>query len=162
MVSMRKLIPLFLVLVTAGALSAEFDTDTLPEDLAPRVKEFLDADTAKARGSMPAFSNEDLQKIQNAFKKDHSSGDQRLFWLVEESYRRNAELVAAERIRYLYYAVLAALAIIAAFTALTYARARKVTLPASHVSLPPVSSPAPSVEPKASLRVKSKSGKKKR
>lgn len=126
---MIKLIPLLLFSAVLSSLSAEFEASLLSDALAPRVKDFLEADTAKARSSMAGFSDEDLQRIVNAFKKDHAAGDQRMFWLAEELYRRNAERVAAERIRYLYYAVLAALAIIAGFTALTYARTRRQQLP---------------------------------
>lgn len=133
MVLTRKVIPiLFLTaLFLTVPVSAEFESESLPEKLATPVKNFLEADTAAARSGMAAFSDEDLQKIVNAFKKSHSSADQRLFWLIEESYRRNAERVAAERIRYLYYAVLAALGIIGLFAALTYARSRRSASPSA-------------------------------
>lgn len=143
MVLTHKYILLILVFAFAGPVAAaEFEIDSLPEKLAVTTKDFLEADTAKARAGMTVFSDEDLQKITNSFKKAHGAADQRVFWLAEELYRRNAERVAAERIRYLYYAVLAALAIIAAFTALTYARARKQNAPAPSPTplneLPPV------------------------
>jgi hypothetical protein len=129
MVLMRKLI-LFCVagFCVTALFSAEFDVEALSGNLPARVKDFLSDDTAKARAGMAAFSDEDLQKIVNGFKKAHDASEQRLFWLSEELYRRNAERVAAERIRYLYYAVLAALAIITVFTGLTYARARRQDL----------------------------------
>ena len=111
----------------AAAHAATFDLDTLPEKLATETQSFLGADTARARTRMAAFSDEDLQRISTAFKKSHSAADQRIFWLTEELYRRNAERVAAERIRYLYFAVLAALAIIAGFSAMTYVQTRKAT-----------------------------------
>jgi len=126
-----KLSYCFFFFLAAGFIqAADFDIDDLPENLAGQTREFMKADTAKARGSMAAFSDEDLQRITNAFKKAHGKEEQRIFWLSEELYRRNAERVAAERIRYLYYAVLAALGIIAIFSMLTYARSRKVTAPA--------------------------------
>ncbi len=124
MALIHKLI-LFSSLFVLANIGAEFEPESLPETLATPLKNFLEADTAKARAGMAAFSDEDLQKITNGFKKSHSAADQRLFWLSEELYRRNAERVAAERIRYLYYAVLAALGIIGLFTALTYASARR-------------------------------------
>lgn len=124
--TIRKLIPLALVAITiAGLSAAQFDVDVLPEKLAVTTQEFLEADTAKARVAMSKFSDEDLQRITNSFKKVHKNSEQRIFWLVEESYRRNAERVAAERIRYLYLAVLAALGIIGLFSILTYRQAKK-------------------------------------
>ncbi|MBS0616736.1 MAG: hypothetical protein JSR44_00995 [Spirochaetes bacterium] len=128
MILIRKYIhPLLaLLLVAAPALYADFDADVLPEKLAATTKEFLSTDTGKARAQMPTFGDDDLQRIATAFKKSHSKEEQRLFWLVEEFYRRNAERVAAERIRYLYYAVLAALGVIALFSALTYRRSRRL------------------------------------
>lgn len=133
MVLTRKEIPLlfFAALFLTGPVAAEFDSESLPEKLATPVKNFLEADTAAARVGMAAFSDDDLQKIVNVFKKSHSAADQRMFWLIEESYRRNAERVAAERIRYLYYAVLAALGIIGLFAALTYARSRRSAAPSA-------------------------------
>ena len=138
MASIRKTILLVTFLfLAAEMLSADFDPETLPEHLATATKNFLEADTGKARSAMATFSNDDLQKIANSFKKSHDASGQRIFWLIEEHYRRNAERVAAERIRYLYYAVLAALAIIAAFTGLTYASARKQrSIPAPESSTP--------------------------
>lgn len=108
--------------------AADFDTDSLPEKLAAETQRFFDADTGRARAQIAAFSDDDLQRITTAFKKAHAKQEQRLFWLIEESYRRNAERVASERIRFLYIAVLLALGIIAAFSALTYAQARKLRL----------------------------------
>ena len=152
---MIKLIPLLFFMSALASLSAEFDTNTLSESLAPRVKDFLEADTAKARSAMAGFNDEELQRIVNAFKKDHASGDQRMFWLTEEFYRRNAERVAAERIRYLYYAVLAALAIIAGFTAFTYASARhRAPSPMANTGAPP--HPVESAFPKTNSRAQGK------
>jgi hypothetical protein len=121
----KKLIytALFVIASTSGVVA--FDTKTLPDALAAKTREFLGSDTASARGQMTKFSDEDLQRVTNRFKKNHSSDEQRLFWLTEELYRRNAERVAAERIHYLFYAVVAALSILVAFTALTYAKTRK-------------------------------------
>lgn len=122
----RKLIPIALAaIIVSGLPAARFEADALPEKLAAATQEFLDSDTAKARAAMSKFSDEDLQRITNIFKKIHSNSEQRIFWLVEESYRRNAERVAAERIRYLYLAVLAALGIIGLFSILTYRQAKK-------------------------------------
>jgi hypothetical protein len=116
----------FFFLAAGFIQAADFEVDDLPEALAGQTREFLKADTAKARAGMAAFSDDDLHRVTNAFKKAHDKKTQRIFWLSEELYRRNAERVAAERIRYLYYAVLAALGIIAAFSMLTYARSRNV------------------------------------
>lgn len=118
---------LLIFLVTASAVTpAEFDAEVLPEKLAAEVQKFFGAETGRARSQMAAFSDEDLQKITTAFKRSHPASEQRLFWLIEESYRRNAERVAAERIRFLYIAVLLALGIIAAFAGLTYIQTRKL------------------------------------
>ncbi|HRP68812.1 MAG TPA: hypothetical protein PLY93_04715 [Turneriella sp.] len=123
--------PLIYFLVFVGTLfpiAADFNTETLPDVLAQKVERYLGADTAKARAGMVDFTNEDIEKITSAFKKEHSRSDQRLFWLNEEGYRRHAELASAERIYYLYLAVLAALAIIAGFMLLTYRRARALVV----------------------------------
>ncbi len=109
----------FLLFSTIPA-AADFDPEALPGELGERTREFLRADTGAARSGMARFSDDDLQKISTAFKKSHSKEEQRLFWLSEELYRRNAERVSAERIRYLYLAVLAALGIITAFSILTF------------------------------------------
>jgi hypothetical protein len=147
MASIRKLI-LLSALFFFGSISAEFEPESLPETLATPLKNFLEADTGKARAGMAAFSDEDLQKITNGFKKSHSAADQRLFWLAEELYRRNAERVAAERIRYLYYAVIAALGIIALFSGLTYAAAKR------RMRAPVTSSESPAAAPVAAVREK--------
>jgi hypothetical protein len=123
---MKRLIHLSAALIlSALPLVAEFDAETLPGELRARVREFLRAETAAARSSMAKFSDDELQKITTAFKKSHSKEEQRLFWLSEELYRRNAERVAAERIRYLYLAVLAALGLITAFSILTFRQASR-------------------------------------
>lgn len=124
--TIRKLIPLMLLAFAVPAPNAaEFDSEALPHSLAQTTQDFLTADTAKARAGMSKFSDDDLQRIVNAFKKGHTKSDQRIFWLVEESYRRNAERVAAERIRFLYLAVLAALGVIALFSALTWRQSKQ-------------------------------------
>jgi hypothetical protein len=123
---MKRLMHLSAALIlSALPLVAEFDAETLPGELRARVREFLSAETAAARSSMAKFSDDELQKITTAFKKSHSKEEQRLFWLSEELYRRNAERVAAERIRYLYLAVLAALGLITAFSILTFRQASR-------------------------------------
>jgi hypothetical protein len=95
---------LFGFLLSACAVSAaDFDVEALPEKLAGEVQKFFAADTGRARTQIAAFGDEDLQKITTAFKKAHPAAEQRLFWLIEESYRRNAERVAAERIRFLLW-----------------------------------------------------------
>ncbi|GAB4429026.1 MAG: hypothetical protein OHK0011_11320 [Turneriella sp.] len=113
------------LLVTALPAAAEFDVESLPGELARRTREFLSTETAAARSGMAKFSDDELQKITTAFKKSHSKEEQRLFWLSEELYRRNAERVSAERIRYLYFAVLAALALITAFSILTFRQSNR-------------------------------------
>lgn len=115
----------FCGLLFFSPLAADFDPDELPENLAERTQQFLDADTASARAGMARFSNEELETIVTAFKKSHSKKEQRLFWLSEELYRRQAERVAAERIRYLYLAVLAALAIILVYSILSFRQSRR-------------------------------------
>ncbi|MFZ5630020.1 MAG: hypothetical protein ACOY5B_12885 [Spirochaetota bacterium] len=113
------------LLLTALPAAADFDTETLPGELARRTQEFLRAETAAARSGMAKFSDDELQKITTAFKKSHNREEQRLFWLSEELYRRNAERVSAERIRYLYFAVLAALGLITAFSFFTFRQANR-------------------------------------
>ncbi|MCS6972799.1 MAG: hypothetical protein N2Z22_09115 [Turneriella sp.] len=107
-------------------LFAEFDTGMLPAALRTRVDKFLEAETTEARGMLAQFTDAELEKITQAFKKSHDTSEQRLFWLTEEFYRRNAERIARERIHYLYAAVLAAIAILLVFTILTYRRAKKI------------------------------------
>jgi len=149
---------LALLFFAAPALYADFDADILPEKLAATTKEFLSTDTGKARAQMPTFSDDDLLRIVTAFKKSHAKDEQRIFWLVEESYRRNAERVAAERIRFLYYAVLAALGVIALFSALTYRRSRRLgnSAPTAPVAAPTVITPAASVKMAAPKKTKPK------
>lgn len=139
---------------------AEFETETLPEELAKAARGFLETDTADARARMTTFSDADLEKITNAFKKSHTSSERRLFWLSEELYRRNAERVSAERIRYLYYAVLAALGIIALFTVLTYRTAsRRRSVPLTPATDFPAAVPVPQ---KAGAASRKKPAKKKK
>jgi len=115
---MKKLV----LLMFATALFAhDFEEDSL----SPKVREFLKAETAAARTKLAGFSDDELQQVVQTFKKSLSKPEQRLFWLSEEYYRRNAERVAAERIRYLFAAVIAALAIITSFSILTYMRQKK-------------------------------------
>lgn len=116
----RSILQILLILIAATGINAEFETDALGEDLGPRTNKYLSGSTSEARAQMAAFTDENLQKISNAFKKSHTASDQRLFWLSEELYRRNAERVAAERIRYLYYAVLSAFFILTGFAFLTW------------------------------------------
>ena len=85
----------FFALALTTALSADFDTESLGMGLTERTDKFLSVPTGDARAQMAQFSDEDLQKITTAFKKEHSASDQRIFWLSEELYRRNAERVAA-------------------------------------------------------------------
>ncbi len=118
----KLLIAVFFVLTP---LAAETELKDLPADLMKQVEVFLNAKTEEARSGMVRFSDTDLERITNEFKKAHTKRDQRLFWLTEELYRRNAERVSAERIHYLYYAVLAALGIILGFAALSYRAAAK-------------------------------------
>lgn len=112
--------------LTALPIAAEFDPEVLPQELSQRTLQFLQTETAAARSAMANFSDDELQKITNAFRKTLPKAEQRLFWLSEELYRRNAERVAAERIRYLFLAVLAALAIITAFSVATFRRANRL------------------------------------
>lgn len=133
---LHKFLWLMILFLTASALRAEFDTESLGGELAQKTQKFLGAQTAESRAMMPAFSDDELQKISQAFRKSHSTEEQRIFWLAEESYRRNAERVAAERVRYLYYAVLAAFAILAGFSVLTYRQSRRTTAPAHAHSVP--------------------------
>lgn len=156
--NMTNKILLVLFLSASAANAADFDVDVLPESLAGETQKFFAAETGRARAQMAAFSDEDLQKITTAFKKAHPASEQRLFWLIEESYRRNAERVAAERIRFLYIAVLLALGIIAAFAGLTYAQTRKLKHSTSQ-QLPVAVAPA-SVKP-APKRAPAKRGKRK-
>lgn len=122
----------FSFLLSAGAASAvEFDFESLPGKLSGKVQTFFATDTGRARTQIAAFSDEELQKVTTEFKKAHPAAEQRIFWLIEESYRRNAERVAAERMKFLFIAVLAALGIIAGFTGLTYARTRNLAKSAS-------------------------------
>ncbi|MBV6494088.1 MAG: hypothetical protein LDLANPLL_02114 [Turneriella sp.] len=108
-------------------LAADFDTASLPESLETKLETYFKMDASKARANMANFTSDEIQKIANAFKKTHSRSDQRLFWLIEEGFRRNAEINSAQRILYLYLAVLAALAIIGAFTLFTYMHTRRLT-----------------------------------
>lgn len=112
-------------LVFSLPLRADFDTDDLPANLAERAQAFLEADTTTARQSMVRFSDEELESITTTFKKSHNKKEQRLFWLIEELYRRHAERTAAERIRYLYLAVLGALGIILAYSILAFRQSRR-------------------------------------
>lgn len=143
--NMTNKILLVLLLSGAAATAADFDVEVLPDSLASETQKFFAAETGRARAQMAAFSDEDLQKITTAFKKAHPASEQRLFWLIEESYRRNAERVAAERIRFLYIAVLLALGIIAAFAGLTYAQTRKLNT--RKVEAQPVVAPAAVAKP---------------
>ncbi len=142
----------------SAAFAASFDTDALPEKLASETRAFLDADTGRARARIATFSDEDLQRITTVFKKAHRPEEQRLFWLTEELYRRNAERVAAERIRYLYFAVLAALAIIAGFTAMTYAQTRRAA--SAMPALQAMAEPQVEAEPAPKKKVSKSTAKK--
>ena len=116
------------ILCCGAVLSArDFETTTLGSELASRTDKFLAGTTAEARAQIAGFSDADLQKVANEFKKSHAKAEQRIFWLSEELYRRNAERVAAERIRYLYYAVLAALLILAGFSFMTWRQAGRIS-----------------------------------
>ncbi len=141
----------FLLFTTLPAM-AEFDTEALPGDLAARTKDFLRADTAAARSGMAKFSDDELQKITTAFKKSHSKEEQRLFWLSEELYRRNAERVSAERIRYLYFAVLAALGLITAFSLLTFRQVNRQRRVHSPINDFPAAVPVAQVAPAPAKR----------
>lgn len=140
-----KSIAFFLIAVLPAG--AELDLESLPRELAGRTREFLDAETAAARSGMAKFSDDDLQKITTAFKKSHSKKEQRLFWLSEELYRRNAERVAAERILYLYFAVLAALGLITAFSYLTFRQVHRQRSAQTPVPDIPVEAAAPGAAP---------------
>lgn len=122
----KNLLALFLF-CGAALSAADFETTALGGELGTRTDKFLAGTTAEARAQIAGFSDTDLQKVTNEFKKSHPTGEQRLFWLSEELYRRNAERVAAERIRYLYYAVLAALFIIAGFSFMTWRQAGRIS-----------------------------------
>lgn len=126
----------FFALALTTALSADFDTESLGKGLTERTDNFLSAPTGDARAQMAQFSDEDLQKITTAFKKEHSASDQRIFWLSEELYRRNAERVAAERIKFLYLAVVAAFIILTGFALLTYRQSRRLPAPAPAAATP--------------------------
>lgn len=115
---MRKILPIYFI---AALAVMAFDA----EDYSPKTKQFLQSDTSQARTQIASFSDEELLQATQTFKKDHSKAEQRIFWLSEEYYRRNAERVAAERIRYLFFAVVAALGIITVFSILTYSRSRR-------------------------------------
>ena len=119
----------FVVPVAVGA--ADFETTNLGPDLGARTDKFLAGSTAEARAQIASFTDNDLQKVAHEFKKSHSTAEQRIFWLSEELYRRNAERVAAERIRYLYYAVLAALLVLTGFAFMTWRQSRGVNPPAA-------------------------------
>lgn len=134
----------------AALSAADFETTTLGSELAARTDTFLSGTTAEARSQIAGFSDADLQKVANEFKKSHTTAEQRIFWLSEELYRRNAERIAAERIRYLYYAVLAALLIIAGFSFMTWRQAGRISrsaapaTPATNHYAPVMESAAPS------------------
>jgi hypothetical protein len=148
-----------LLLIAALPAAADFDVETLPGELAGRTRDFLSAETAAARSGMAKFSDDELQKIITAFKKSHSKEEQRLFWLSEELYRRNAERVSAERIRYLYLAVLAALGLITAFSILTFRQATRQRRAHTPMNDFPAAVPVPQAavsQPQAQRRVAKK------
>lgn len=154
----KKILLIFFALCGAALFAADFETTALGTELAARTDKFLTGTTAEARAQIAGFSDVDLQKIANEFKKSHSTAEQRLFWLSEELYRRNAERVAAERIRYLYYAVLAALLILMGFAFMTWRQAGRISRvnagAATALSIPEIVTP-----PVSPVRKKNKSTK---
>ena len=146
----------FFALALTTALSADFDTESLGKGLTERTDKFLSAPTGDARAQMAQFSDEDLQKITTAFKKEHSASDQRIFWLSEELYRRNAERVAAERIKFLYLAVVAAFIILTGFALLTYRQSRRLPAPAPAAATPVFPATAEPVRKRPASPTKSK------
>ncbi len=123
----KNTLPAFFFFCCAALTAADFETAALGSGLAARTEKFLSTSTAEARAQIAAFSDADLQKVTNEFKKSHATSERRIFWLSEELYRRNAERVAAERIRYLYYAVLAALLILMGFALMTWRQAARIS-----------------------------------
>ncbi len=150
----KNLLALFLI-CGAALTAADFETTALGSDLAARTDKFLAGTTAGARAQIAGFSDAELQKVSNEFKKSHTTAEQRIFWLSEELYRRNAERVAAERIRYLYYAVLAALLILAGFSFMTWRQAGRISRSAAPAT-PVTNNYAPVMESVASSRKKPK------
>ena len=142
----RKLLAVFFI-CSAALSAADFETATLGSELAARTDKFLAGSTAEARAQIAGFSDAELQKVTNEFKKSHTTAEQRIFWLSEELYRRNAERTAAERIRYLYYAVLAALFILAGFSFMTWRQAGRISRAAVRETpvavMPEIQAPAP-------------------
>jgi|GEM_PF-2680808 len=142
----RKILLAVFVICSAALSAADFETATLGNELAARTEKFLSGSTAEARSGIAGFSDAELQKVTNEFKKSHTTAEQRIFWLSEELYRRNAERAAAERIRYLYYAVLAALLILAGFSFMTWRQAGRISRAAAPVTpiakIPDVPPPA--------------------
>ena len=142
----KNLLAVFFI-CSAALSSADFETATLGNELAARTDKFLAGSTAEARADIAGFSDAELQKVTNEFKKSHTTAEQRIFWLSEELYRRNAERTAAERIRYLYYAVLAALFILAGFSFVTWRQAGRISrteAPKTPVAvIPNLEAPAP-------------------
>ncbi len=142
----KNLLAVFFV-CSAALSAADFESAALGSELAARTDKFLAGSTAEARADIAGFSDAELQKVTNEFKKSHTTAEQRIFWLSEELYRRNAERTAAERIRYLYYAVLAALFILAGFSFVTWRQAGRISrteAPKTPVAvIPNLEAPAP-------------------
>lgn len=145
----KKNLLVILTLCCTALSAADFETTKLGSELAARTDKFLSGSTAEARSQIAGFSDADLQKVANEFKKSHTTAEQRIFWLSEELYRRNAERVAAERIRYLYYAVLAALLILTGFAFMTWRQASRISrtaqsaTPAAYTAAPVTAAATP-------------------
>jgi len=126
---MRKKMSILLVVFCSFAtLSAleNFDPEKFDAKLQQKLDSFLNATTEAAQRNLLQFSESELQTVGQAVKNSFSKKDKRLFWIIEEHSRRNAERIERERVFYLYFAVLSAVGLILVFASLIYVKTRSV------------------------------------
>jgi len=127
---MRKKL-LFLIILTSSISMLygleNFDPEKFNTKLQQKLESFLGGSTEAAQRNLLQFSESELQTVGEAVKNSFHKKDKRLFWIIEEYSRRNAERIERERVFYLYFAVLSAIGLILVFASLIYMRTRSLT-----------------------------------
>ncbi len=107
----KAVMALFLLSGTVYAQAGSSDATALSK----KKHNFYSADTQEAKGRMADFTEAELEQILNEYKNGKTIMEQRTLWLIGELEARKADRVAADRLFYLFLAVVLTVTLILGF-----------------------------------------------
>jgi len=105
-------ISFYLVLFTGSAFAEQ--------NLDQKLEQFLAAPTDKAKDLLSQFTDSELEQVYNKYRNGKTIEEQRKLWLIEDSFNRKADRVAASRLKYLAIGVITLMVLVLYFSWNTY------------------------------------------